>query len=178
MMTKSKRLPFYIAGGAGVSALAAALGLTLSSSTSSASPVSATPSATMVQTRATSLGQVLVDAQGRTMYLFEQDNGTMSTCTGSCTSVWPPVPVSGAPTVSGGASATAVGVATEANGVKQLTYAGHPLYYFAGDGQPGQTRGQAIDEFGAKWYALDSSGAAVTAGTATPPSSGNNLYGY
>jgi predicted lipoprotein with Yx(FWY)xxD motif len=177
-MNKSKRLPLYVAGGAGLSALAATLGLTLANSSSSASAVTAAPTSTVVEARNTSLGQILVDAQGRTLYLFALDDRAASTCTGSCASVWPPVPVTGTPTASGGAQAADVSVITGSNGVQQLAYAGHPLYYFAGDSKPGQTRGQAIDEFGAKWYVLNPGGSAVTA---APPSTANNPnsgYGY
>jgi predicted lipoprotein with Yx(FWY)xxD motif len=176
-MMKSKRLPFYVAGGAGLSAIAAALGLTLSNSSSSASAVTAMPTSTVVQTRDTSLGTVLVDGQGRTLYLFAQDTGPTSTCTGSCASVWPPVPVTGTPTATGGATASDVGV-TSANGTEQLTYAGHPLYYFAGDSNAGQTRGQAINEFGAKWYVLNGAGTAVLNAPATAPTTSNRGYGY
>jgi predicted lipoprotein with Yx(FWY)xxD motif len=185
-MIKSKRLPFYVAGGAGLSALAAALGFTLSSTGSSASALSDSPSSTVVQTRDTSLGTILVDGQGRTLYLFAQDTGSASTCTGDCSSDWPPVPVSGTPTATGGASTAALGVTAGANGIRQLTYSGHPLYYFVADAKAGQTRGQAIDEFGAKWYVLDSTGAAVVrtsgtgsnTGSSTAGSQPNSGYGY
>ena len=109
-MIRSKRLPLYVACGAGLSALAAVFGLTLSQSGSSAAGVSAAPSSTVVQTRGTNLGQILVDAQGRTMYLFAKDIGPASTCVGACTSAWPPVPVSAAPHAAGGASPSALGV--------------------------------------------------------------------
>jgi predicted lipoprotein with Yx(FWY)xxD motif len=186
-MIKSKRLPFYVAGGAALSALAATLGLTLGNSNSSASTVTATPSSTVVQTRDTALGTILVDAQGRTLYLFAKDNGPASACVGSCASAWPPVPVAGTPGVSGAASAADLGVITGAGGARQLTYAGHPLYYFAGDSKPGQTNGQAISEFGAKWFVLNSSGvevvqAPVVQAPVTSPSSANQPagggYGY
>ena len=174
MMIRTKRLPLYVAGGAGLSALAAVLGLTLSQSGSSAAGVSASPSSTVVQTRASSLGQILVDAQGRTMYLFAQDTGPASTCVGACTSAWPPVPVSAAPHAAGGASASALGVIGSGSR-RQLSYAGHPLYYFAGDSKAGQTHGQALDEFGAKWFVLNSAGAAIVN---APSNAGNSGGGY
>lgn len=181
-MTRSKRLPFYVAGGAGLSALAAAIGLTITNTGSSASAVNAAPAATVVQTRDTSLGRILVDAQGRSLYLFAKDSGPASTCTGSCASVWPPVPVAATPTVSGSASAADLGVIAGSDGVKQLAYAGHPLYYFAGDSKAGQTRGEAIDEFGARWYVVDPAGAAVTSLSSNPagnaPTSPSGGYGY
>jgi predicted lipoprotein with Yx(FWY)xxD motif len=175
---RGKRLPFYVAGGAGLSALAATLGLTLTNSGSNASAVSAAPATTVVQTRNSSLGSILVDSQGRTLYLFAQDTGSRSSCTGSCASVWPPVPVAGTPQVSGAASASAAGVTAGTGGVRQLTYAGHPLYYFAGDGSAGQTRGQGVDEFGAKWYVLNPAGQAITGAGPKPGSTQNRGYGY
>jgi predicted lipoprotein with Yx(FWY)xxD motif len=175
-MIRSKRLPLYVAGGAGLSALAAVLGLTLGQSGSSAAGVSTSPSSTVVQTRGSNLGQILVDAQGRTVYLFAKDTGPTSNCVGACTSAWPPVPVSAAPHAAGGASASALGVIVSGSG-RQLSYAGHPLYYFAGDSKAGQTHGQALDEFGAKWFVLNAAGAAIV----NPPSiagNGGGGYGY
>jgi predicted lipoprotein with Yx(FWY)xxD motif len=143
-MIKTKRLPLYIAGGAGLSALAV-LGLTLSQSGSSAAGVSASSSSTVVQTGASSFGQILVDAQGRTRYLFAKDTGPASTCVEACTSAWPPVPVSAAPHAAGGASASALGVIGPRSR-RQLNYAGHPVYYLAGDSKAGQTYSQALNE--------------------------------
>jgi predicted lipoprotein with Yx(FWY)xxD motif len=180
-MITSKRLPLYVAGGAGLSALAVVLGLTVSHSGPKASAVSTSPASTVVETRDTGLGQILVDTQGRTLYLFAKDTGAASTCDGSCASYWPPVPVpvSGVPHAAGGAAAASIGVITGSGGSRQLSYAGHPLYYFVGDSKAGQTRGQALDQFGAKWFVLNSAGAAVLN---APSSTGNGGtgggYGY
>ena len=160
-MITAKRLPLYVGGGAGLSALAVVLGLTVSSSEAKGSTVSTLPSSTVVMTRNTSLGQILVDAQRRTLYLFAKDTGPASTCQGSCASYWPPVAVSGVPHAAAGASAASIGVITGSDGHRQLSYAGHPLYYFVGDGQAGQTRGQALEQFGAGWFVVDPTGAPV-----------------
>ena len=157
-MIKSKRLPLYVAGGAGLSALAAALGLAVSNSGPTGSALSTSPASTVVTTRGTGLGDVLVDAQGRTLYLFARDTGPASTCDGSCASFWPPVPVSGAAQAAGGVAAASIGVITRAGGSRQLSYAGHPLYYFVGDSKAGQIRGQGLDQFGAEWFVLDAAG--------------------
>jgi predicted lipoprotein with Yx(FWY)xxD motif len=178
---RSKKLPLYVAGGAGISALAAVLGVSLSGSGSAASAVTAEPKSTVVQIRATPLGRVLVDVQGRTLYLFAKDSGPKSSCIGSCTVDWPPVPVTGAPKAGAGVAATALGSIGRTGGPRQLTYAGHPLYYFDGDHKAGQTNGQAVDEFGAKWFALTPGGHPVpaSAGRAhTGSSSGCGGYGY
>jgi len=112
---------------------------------------------TLMGTR-TSLGPTLADGKGRTVYLFGADSATASTCTGSCASIWPPVPAARTPRASGGASAVRVGSLHRTDGGDQLTYNGHPLYYYAGDTRPGDTTGQGLDQFGATWYALTPSG--------------------
>ena len=172
-MSSLNRLPLYIVVGGVLSALAVVLGITVSHSGATGATVNAAPKSTVVTTRSTKYGPILVDAQGRTLYLFEKD-GVSSTCSGSCASYWPPVPVGGQPQASGGATATSVGVITRSGGQRQLTYAGHPLYYFVGDHKAGQFQGQGLDQFGAKWYVLDSNGAAVTSAM----SSGNQGGGY
>jgi predicted lipoprotein with Yx(FWY)xxD motif len=162
-MTATKRLlPLYIVGAAVIVVLAVVLGLTVSHSKSKGATVNARPKTTVVNSRTTKYGQVLVDAQGRTVYLFEKDSGMSSSCSGSCTSYWPPVPVTGQPRASGHAVASSVGVITRSGGHEQLTYAGHPLYYYVGDNKAGQTNGQGSDQFGGKWYVLNPAGAAVT----------------
>lgn len=106
----------------------------------------------------TGLGRVLVDAQGRTLYLFEADKGPTSTCTGGCATEWPPLRVSGKPTVGAGLKASLVGTTKRTDGKREVTYAGHPLYLYVGDQKPGDTTGQGIDAFGALWYAVTASG--------------------
>jgi predicted lipoprotein with Yx(FWY)xxD motif len=182
-MIASGRLPLYVAGGAGLSALAVVIGLTVSHSGAKATAVSTSPSSTVVTTRnEAGLGQILVDAQGRTLYLFAKDTGSSATCQGSCASYWPPVPVSGAPHAAGGAAAASIGIITGAGGSRQLSYARHPLYYFVGDSKAGQTKGQALDQFGAKWFVLNSAGTAVVNGQGSAGNAGSTGsvggYGY
>ena len=178
MITSSKRLPLYVAGGAGLSALAVILGLTTSTdSDAKGAALSTSPPSTVVSTRGSGLGQILVDGQGRTVYLFANDTGSTSTCNGSCASYWPPVPVAGAPQVTGGASASSVGVVSRSDGRMQVSYAGHPLYYYVGDRKAGQTKGQGLSQFGAKWYVLGSAGAAITSSGGAHANSGGG-YGY
>ena len=104
------------------------------------------------------LGQIIVDAQGRTLYLFEADKGGKSSCDGPCAAAWPPYVSNGAPQAAMGASGALVGTTTRADGTTQVTYGGHPLYYFVGDKAPGDTTGQDIDQFGAKWYVVAKDG--------------------
>jgi predicted lipoprotein with Yx(FWY)xxD motif len=101
-------------------------------------------------------GTALVDRVGRTLYLFEADTGTTSTCNGACAQVWPPVPSSAA--VTGAAQIALVGTTTRTDGTRQATYDGHPLYYFAGDKAPGDVKGQGITNFGGSWYVVAPNG--------------------
>jgi predicted lipoprotein with Yx(FWY)xxD motif len=118
------------------------------------------------------LGQILVDSQGRTLYLFEKDTGTTSECSGSCAVAWPPVLTTGQATAGTGATASMIGTTQRADGGTQVTYNGHPLYTFVKDQKAGDTTGQAVDAFGAVWYVLSPSGNAVTGAPAASGSSG------
>ena len=122
----------------------------------------ATPSASAtVDARRTKLGRILVDAQGRSLYLFEQDKGTASTCYGACASLWPPLTVSGSPKAGAGIVATKLGTTKRKDGQAEVTYNGHPLYYYAGDQKPGETAGEGLDQFGAPWDVLSTAGKGI-----------------
>jgi len=107
------------------------------------------------------LGRILVDGEGRTVYLFEADKGEASTCDGACASAWPPLTTAGQPIAGSGVSAAKLGTTERSDGTTEVTYNGHPLYTFAGDGGPGQTTGQGSDGFGAEWYVLSAAGNAI-----------------
>jgi predicted lipoprotein with Yx(FWY)xxD motif len=115
--------------------------------------------AAQVNTRHTSVGTVLVDAHGRTLYLFKKDEGAMSTCYGSCASLWPPLTTDGKASAGKGVVAGKLGTSKRTDGATEVTYAGHPLYTYAGDAKPGDVNGQGLDQFGAEWDALPPSGA-------------------
>lgn len=125
---------------------------------SAQTPSAAAGTAATVDLHPSSLGQILVDAQGRTLYLFEADTNGKSNCSGPCATAWPPLLSNGTPQAATGASAALVGTTTRGDGSTQVTYAGHPLYYFVGDKAAGDTTGQDIDQFGAKWYVLAKDG--------------------
>ncbi len=134
-----------------------------SASTSPSTPTTAAPASTAtggatVAVQSSKLGRVLVDANGRTLYLFEKDKGTMSACSGPCASGWPPDFTTGAPQVGSGATGSLLGTTKRTDGTTQVTYKGHPLYYFVGDKQPGDVNGEGLNAFGAKWYVLAPSG--------------------
>jgi predicted lipoprotein with Yx(FWY)xxD motif len=116
--------------------------------------------------RSTSLGTILTDGRGFTLYAFEADMGTTSACSGACATAWPPVTATGtSPQLGTGVSPSLVGQTTRADGTTQLTYAGHPVYLFVHDTAPGATSGQGVRAFGARWDVLTATGQEVTTGT-------------
>ena len=133
-----------------------------SSAPAAGSSASASTTGTVISTQAGSAGTFLTDG-GRAVYLWAKDGMNMSACTGACASAWPAVPATGTLTATGGAKASDLGTITRSDGTKQVTYDGHPLYYFVGDSAAGQTNGQGSDNFGAKWWLVAPSGAEITA---------------
>jgi predicted lipoprotein with Yx(FWY)xxD motif len=130
---------------------------------------SAAPAAAGITVGHTSLGSVLTDPQGRTLYLFEKDMGTASACTGACAAVWPPLLTTAAhATVVGGAVQALLGQSQRADGTTQLTYGGHPLYRFSGDHNPGDTAGEGLHAFGGTWEVLSTAGHEVQPPAASP----------
>ena len=128
-------------------------------STSNTSNSSRTTS--VVGTKTSSLGTFLVDSKGRTLYLWDADHGSKSTCSGACAQAWPPVTTTGTPKASGTVKASLLGTTMRADGSREVTYAGHPLYTFAGDTQAGQTTGQGSNGFGAPWWVVTPAGKAL-----------------
>jgi predicted lipoprotein with Yx(FWY)xxD motif len=125
------------------------------------SPPPATPAATgtAINTGSTRLGQVLVDSNGLTVYLFLADKGTASSCnSAACVQYWPPVLTTGAPQAGSGVTGSLLGTTARADGTTQVTYAGHPLYRFVMDKAAGDATGQAVNAFGAPWYVVAPSG--------------------
>ena len=106
-----------------------------------------------VSLRSTKLGLILVNAQGRTLYLFAKDRNGRSACSGSCATFWPPLLSRSKPTAGPGVKASLLGRTRRSNGSMQVTYNRHPLYTFALDKQAGQTKGQSSLGFGGRWWA-------------------------
>jgi predicted lipoprotein with Yx(FWY)xxD motif len=136
-----------------------------------ATPKTSTGAAATVGVANSSLGSILVDATGRTLYLFKADVGMTSACTGACASAWPPLPAKGTPTAGTGLTASKLATITRPGGSRQVTYNGHPVYLYVGDKKPGDVNGQAVTAFGAGWFALNPAGNQISA---TPPSSGGS----
>jgi predicted lipoprotein with Yx(FWY)xxD motif len=156
---------------AGALVLAACGGSSTSSSSGSGSTPShgaAKPStsntsaaASVVSTKTSSLGTFLVDGNGRALYLWDADHGSKSTCSGACAQAWPPLTTTGTPKASGAVKASLLGTTKRADGSREVTYAGHPLYTFAGDTQAGQTTGEGSNGFGAPWWVVTPAGKAL-----------------
>jgi predicted lipoprotein with Yx(FWY)xxD motif len=161
-----KRSMLATAGFAGITLMAAACSGSGYSATgappTSAGAATANLTATTVATANSPLGPILVDSQGRSLYLFEADSNAISSCTSAaCVAEWPPVIASGTAQVGPGLAANLVGTTARPDGHQQVTYSGHPLYYFAGDSQAGTTSGQGLDDNGGLWYAVHTNGTAV-----------------
>jgi predicted lipoprotein with Yx(FWY)xxD motif len=108
--------------------------------------------------RHTGLGNVLVDSQGKTLYLFEKDSAMSSSCSGACASIWPPLTATGKPGVGAGLSGGKLTLIKRSDGTMQVSYGGHPLYTYAGDAGPGDTKGEGLNQFGAQWYVVGPNG--------------------
>jgi predicted lipoprotein with Yx(FWY)xxD motif len=106
-------------------------------------------------------GGALVGSNGRTLYLFEADNRGGSACSGACASAWPPVLATGMPHAAAGAKQELLGTIKRPDGSMQVTYNGHPLYYFTGDSAAGSAKGEGVKAFGAEWYALSATGSKI-----------------
>jgi len=113
-----------------------------------------TSGASVVSTKTSSLGTFLVDGSGRTLYLWDADHGSTSTCSGACAQAWPPLTTTGTPKAGSGVKASLLGTTKRADGSVEATYGGHPLYTFAGDTRAGQTTGQGSNGFGAPWWVV------------------------
>jgi predicted lipoprotein with Yx(FWY)xxD motif len=151
-----------------VAAIAALVFALTSGGTSTAHKAAATPSRRAAESaldlRPTALGKILVDANGRTLYLFEADKANMSNCSGACLSLWPALVSHGTPHAGAGVVASKIGTIAATGGKRQVTYNRRPLYYYAADQKPGDTTGQALNQFGAEWYVLGATGDKVDNG--------------
>lgn len=131
----------------------------------------------MLRSDKTSVGTVLTNAQGHTLYWFAIDTPASSKCTGACASTWPPV--TGTARLSPAVHATGkLGTIKRSDGSVQVTYNGHPLYTYAGDHSAGQANGNGINGFGGLWHAVVLSGSGAGASPSSSSSSGGGGYGY
>ncbi|PWI43277.1 hypothetical protein [Streptomyces sp. ICBB 8177] len=164
---------------AGAASLLVLAGCSSGSGSSSGAGSAAAPAGQAALTTAhnASLGTIVVNGQGWTLYRFDKDMNKppMSHCTGQCAAVWPPEPASDAGHLKG-VDAKLVGSVTRPDGSKQLTLNGWPLYRYAPDTKPGDTKGQGVQ---GTWFAATPSGGraqAVSGAPSTPSGSGGNGY--
>jgi predicted lipoprotein with Yx(FWY)xxD motif len=178
-MTRSRSITF-LAGAVAVPLTALAVsgcGGGGGGSASAAHPAKAKPATApaMVKVANSGLGsKILVDSQGRTLYMFSKDSGTSSSCTGACAVAWPPVAANGKPTVGPGANASLLGTTTRSDGTSQVTYNGHPLYRFVKDTAPDQTHGEGLTAFGVSWFAVSPAGKRVSKPASTSSNGSSN----
>jgi predicted lipoprotein with Yx(FWY)xxD motif len=161
-------------GGAGSSAGSSAAGAGTSASGSNASsgggygygrPSKAAAGSDTIMTAKSDLGTILVDGDGKTLYLFEADKGTTSVCSGGCVAVWPPVTTEGNPRAGAGVQSQLLGTTMRSDGTTEVTYGGHPLYWYSGDVNPGDTNGEGLTDFGGSWDAVSPAGDSVEPGS-------------
>ena len=112
----------------------------------------------VVRIAETPLGRILVDNRGITLYDFVADKGTTSVCYDACAALWPPLITNGEPIAGRGVKASLLGTTRRSDGKLEVTYGGHPLYYFVTDRHPGQTTGQGVNQFGGPWWVLSPAG--------------------
>jgi predicted lipoprotein with Yx(FWY)xxD motif len=157
----------------GVSLLVAACGGSSSSTATTHKAAATRSSATgvSVSTAKGAAGTYLTGTGGQALYLWEADSNGKSVCSGACTTNWPPLITKKAPVASSGVTAAELGTIIRSDGSKQVTYNGHPLYYYAGDSGSGSTNGQGSDGFGAKWWLVAPTGKAITQSTSSGSSS-------
>ena len=112
----------------------------------------------------TRVGTILVDSKGITLYDFVKDKGTTSACYGACAALWPPLITTGKPVAGPGVRASLLGTTKRKDGKLEVTYGGHPLYYFVTDRKPGQTTGQGVNQFGGPWWVISAAGKEIHRG--------------
>ncbi len=153
----------------GAGTAAAATSAPSSSSTTSAAAPAAT--GVTVKTAKGSSGTYLAGPSGRALYLWVADTGDKSSCSGACAGAWPPLLTKGSPKAGPGVNASDLGTTMRSDGTEEVTYKGHPLYYFVADKSAGSTSGQGSNSFGAKWWLVAPSGTAITTGGASSSAS-------
>jgi predicted lipoprotein with Yx(FWY)xxD motif len=168
--------PVVIAALAGCGSSGSAYGNNATAAGTPATPTAAAAAkGRALAVRSTSLGKVLVDSQGRTLYAFGHDLKNMSRCSGACASNWPPALSPSKPKVGAGIAKAKLRVIKRSDGSRQLSYAGHPLYRYIADRKPGDVNGQGLNFFGGIWYVVSRGGNVVTQ---APHSQGSTGGGY
>lgn len=174
---RSKRKLSMLTLALGLLALAGCGSSSSSTSSSASTPTASTPATTPATTSSSvsastaqisvktvsGLGPVLVNAQGRTLYVFEPDKHAKVTCVGACASLWPPekLPSGGKSAAVGEAKSSLLASDPDPEGGQVVTYAGWPLYTYAADSGPGTANGQGLNANGGLWYVISPSGTVI-----------------
>ena len=149
---------------AGITAAILAAAIAAAASAGAAGAVSAHAArAQTIELRKTSLGKVLVDSSGFTLYRFSKDTAAKNTCltTSECSTTWPALTTSGRPLAGSGVSASLLSTITLPGGAHQVIYSGHPLYRYAAATERAETDYAGVRQFGGTWYAVSATGAAI-----------------
>ena len=179
-VTRNRSLTF-LAGAAVIPLAALAVAGCGSASGGSAAvpaPKTASGQAAAVGVATTRLGKTLVDSKGRTLYAFGHDLKNKSRCSGACASNWPPALSPAKPKVGAGIKSAKLRVIKRSDGGRQLSYAGHPLYRYAGDSKAGDVNGQGLNFFGGVWNVMSGSGKVVTGSSQSQSSTPSSGGGY
>ena len=147
--------------------------LSLAASAVAVTTAVAAPPHAQVAVRSTSLGSVLVDSRGHTLYVFDQDTSGKSACSAGCAAAWPPFVTAGTPVALKGVKASLVGTTKRSDGKLQVTFAHHPLYFFAQDAKAGEVQGASV----AHWSAISATGAKLHAKPAPTSTEPAPVYG-
>jgi predicted lipoprotein with Yx(FWY)xxD motif len=167
----SKRFPVFVALVAIITIVAVIAASSGGAQRKAPPPVAAGSAISVAQTP---VGKALVDANGRALYLFLADKPNESRLSAAGRAIWPPFTSTTAPAVKGASSGVQIAIIPAS---RQVTYNGHPLYYYVGDQRPGQVAGQGLNQFGARWYVLSASGAAITSVASGESASGTSSSG-
>jgi predicted lipoprotein with Yx(FWY)xxD motif len=132
-------------------------------STAGADPVAAdeTQARATVTVRSSNYGRILFDSRGFALYAFTADPRGRSVCSGACATAWPPYILKGALRAPAGVDASLLGTTRRADGRRQVTFGGRPLYYYVNDRNPGDVFCQNVREFGGLWLVVRPSGKLV-----------------
>ena len=159
-MRATRFLPF-LAGAILLVAACSSTGASPTPAGSTAPNASGTAGVVVGMTSSAGFGAILTGPNGMTLYTHAGDTATESTCTGACATAWPPLATTAQPTAGPGVTGQ-LGTVSRADGATQVTYDGHPLYYWQGDTKAGDVTGNDVEGF---------SVATVSAGGAKPPAS-------
>jgi predicted lipoprotein with Yx(FWY)xxD motif len=154
------RTPVVLLGAVLITGLAACGGAT--GQTHNTKPAAAAPAAVSVKVGESSLGSILTDQNGRTLYAFTDDKSGTSSCTAGCIATWPALVSRQSITTGAGVDKTLLSQTTRAEGATQATYGNWPLYYYVGDMGPGDVDGQGV---GGAWFVVGADGKLIKTGS-------------